>query len=383
MSIHVVGQASSYDLTVGEILSIDEAIYMLSPTDAPLLTGVDSDGLSVLSSAPLDQVEFDWMSEEINTPRSKLAANITAADTVITFAADERNKFSTGDVLQLGGGASTELVRVTGYGTTANTLTITRNFTENGTAMAYGTGVAVIGLGTALAEGSTPENPRYRDTVRSTNCTQIFGPYKIDMTGTDRVIKRYGIPDQFAHQVFKKTQEIGIAREQALLYGRYYNSASAAIRTHGGLNHFITTNTDSTSTQFNLTSISAIQTDMYDYGGIADSVTVNPKALADINAIADTDRVRQDFDDSKRGRVPVMTVWTEFGPLTIVRNRWVMPSDAFFFNREQAKVRVLRPMIMEALAKTGDSDQVMIVGEFSFQLKGQEHAAKMTKLGYT
>lgn len=382
MSIHVVGQASSYDLTVGEILSIDEAIYMLSPTDAPLLTGVDSDGLSVLSSAPLDQVEFDWMTEEINTPRSSLAANITADTTFITLPAGDRGKFSTGDVLQLGGGASTEDLRVTGYGTTADTLTVSRAFT-GGSAGSHATDTVVIGVGTALPEGAEPENPRYRDRVRATNCTQIFGPYMIDMTGTQRVIKRYGVPDQFGHEVFKKNKEIGIAREQALVYGRYYNSADTQIRTHGGINHYIKTNHDTASTQLNTTSIASVQTDMYDRGGIADRMMVNPKALADLNAISDSSRVRQDFDDSRRGRVPVLTIWTEFGPLTVVRNRWVVPSDAFFFTREQAKIRVLRPLTMTALAKKGDSDQVMIVGEFSLQFKGESHAAKMTGLAYS
>lgn len=383
MSIHVVGQASSYDLTVGEILSIDEAIYMLSPTDAPLLTGVDSDGLSVLSSAPLDQVEFEWMSEELNTPRSRLAESITAGTTVITLPANERNKFSTGDVIQIGGGAATESLRVTGYGSTADTLTVTRNFTETGSAGTYATDAPVIGVGTALAEGSDPEAPRYRDTVRHWNCTQIFGPYQIDMTGTQRVIKRYGIPDQFGHQLFKKVKEIGIAREQALVYGRRYNSADTKLRTHGGINEYVVTNHDTTSTQLNTTTITAIQTKMYDMGGIADRVMANPKSLVDLNATVDTARVRQEISDPRRGRVPVMTVWTEFGPLTVVRNRWVVPSDAFFFNREQAKIRVLRPQTMTALAKTGDSDQVMIVGEFSFQFKGQEHAGKMTNLSYS
>ena len=43
-----VGRGTSYDLTVGIIVDMDEAIYLLSPEDSPLLTGFNSDGLAVL-----------------------------------------------------------------------------------------------------------------------------------------------------------------------------------------------------------------------------------------------------------------------------------------------------------------------------------------------
>lgn len=377
----VTGQVDSYDLTVGIKVSMDEAIYMLSPTDSPLLTGVDSDGLTVLSSAPVDQVEFSWLDEEILTPRSSLSANVVTADTEIAVQANDRVKFSTGDVLIIRKTTGDERIRVTGYSvTTATNLLVSRALT--GTATTYATGSLVIGLGTALAEGSAAENARARDRVKGTNCTQIFGPYKVDMTGTQRVISRYGVPDQFSHEVFKRTKEYGIAREQALLYGAYYNSSTTKIRTHGGFDYYITTNHDTADTQLTVLTIQSILQDCYNQGGVPDRVMTNPASLVDLNAVSDTGRVRQEVMDTSRGRRPTMTVYTEFGPLAVVRNRWCSPTDAFYYTREQAKVRVLRPFILEPLAKTADSDQVQMVGEFSFQLKGEEHAAKQTALAY-
>ena len=44
----------------------------------------------------------------------------------------------------------------------------------------------------------------------------------------------------------------------------------------------------------------------------------------------------------------------------------------------------MQPLVVEALAKTGDSDKVQIVCEEGLQVKGQSHMARFTSLtGYT
>src|SRR5437879_1405661 len=118
----------TYDLTVGVIVNMDEAIFMLSPDDTPLLTGMGADGLSVLATAPVDEIVFSWMTDTILVPRTTLAVNVITADTVITVASGERTKFSTGDVIKVGkaGDTNIEIVRITGYGTTTDTLLVSR-----------------------------------------------------------------------------------------------------------------------------------------------------------------------------------------------------------------------------------------------------------------
>ena len=49
-------------------------------------------------------------------------------------------------------------------------------------------------------------------------------------------------------------------------------------------------------------------------------------------------------------------------------------------NREGVQRRVIQPLIVEALAKTGDSDSVMIVCEEGLQVKGEAHMARFTNL---
>jgi hypothetical protein len=354
---------------------------MYSPEELPLLTGMAADGMSVLSTGPLDQVEFNWLDERNLAPRSTVSATtaVTTGDTTINVAAADGLKFSTGDVLTIRKSGASETIRVTGISTDA--LTVTRALT--GTATNYAVGAVIIGLGTALAEGSDPENFRADDTSKNTNCTQIFGPTKIEMSGTSLVVPRYGIPDQWAHQLHLRTYENAQSREQALLYGAYYNSTTTKIRTTGGIAAFVTTNVDSSSTSLTALNVQTNLQRCYNAGGLPDRLMANPASLIDLNDIANTSVVRVDVEDPMRGRTRVSFLETEFGSLPIVRNRWVHPFDAFAIKRDLVKRRVMRPLVFEALAKSGDSTKGQIVCEEGLQVKGQKHMFRMSTLSYT
>lgn len=374
------GIITTSDLTVGVKINMDEAIYLISPLDSPLINGLDADGAVILGSKPTDEIRFDWMDEDILVPRSTLNGAILAADGFITLPSDaERLRFSTGDVLLLGD--SNERARVTGYGVTTGTLTVTRGFAGT-TAEGHASGDAVIGLGTSLAEGSDPEDARANDRVENNNFTQIFGPTKVHLSGTEQVVAKYGVANEFTHQVFNRTKENVISREQAYLYGVKYNSTASKIRTTGGFAHFITTNVDATSTQLTVATIEGLQELGYNKGGVADLLTCNPAALGDLNALNDSSRVRVDIDDPKRGRQRVLVVHTEYGDVTIVRNRYCRKNDAFLWARDQVVRRPLRPFTMEKLAKTGDSDAVQMLCEEGLQVKGEEHMGRFSALAY-
>lgn len=376
----VVGMTTAYDLTVGVVVNMDEAIYMISPIDSPLISGLASDGLSVLSTSPVDEIQYFWLEEEILTPRSSLNGAVTTGDTFITLATGERLRFSTGDLIKIVKAGGTEFLRVTGLGSTAETLTVTRAYA--GTATNYASAAVVIGVGLTLAEGSNPENSRQRDRTQVDNYTQIFGPTKITMSRTEQNVRKYGVANEYTKQLYNRVSENVIAREQALLYGTKTNSTTTKIRSMGGIDYFITSNVDSTNTQLTILTIQSNQQTCYNAGSLPDRFLVNPQSLLDLNATNDTARVRQYLDDPKRGRVPTMEAWTEFGPLSIVRNRWVHPFHAFAIKRDSCIRRIFAGMQLTRLAKTGDSDETMLVCEEGFELKGQRHMFKMTALSY-
>lgn len=372
---------TSYDLVVGTIVDMDEAIYMISPADSPMLTGMGADGLSVLSSKPATQRRVDWLSDALLTPRSIAAAILIGATTVTLSVSGDGAKFGVGDVILLADPAANEHMLITGI--SGDVLTVTRG-APYGTAAAHATAAnnIVIGVGQALPEGSNPPQSRVTERVPSYNVTQIFGPEQVAMSATEQVIQKYGVPSEMSHQLFQRTQELAIRREQAILYGRRIEDDSATRRTMGGIFSMITSNS-SAATALDITALQAQQQRCYEAGGQPDRLMVNPVALADLNDTSNTTRIRQDFADTRRGRQPVSEVMTEFGPVSIVRNRWLKKSDAALFRRDQVVRRPLRPLILEKLAKTGDRDSMQMVCEESLEVKGQEHMAEFTQLAYT
>lgn len=375
---NVAGQVSAYDLTVGVKINMDDAVYMLSPQDTPMLTGVGSDGLTIVSAQPVDEIVFSWMHDTILVPRSKSVGTSTTGDAFITLAsADERLRFSTGDIIMINGSAGAETVRVTAYATTAATLDVARAW--SGSAGTIASGTVLVGLGTALKEGAAAENARSVDRVEASNVTQIFGPTKIDLTRTEQQVAKYGVTSEWAHQLMARIKENAISREQAFLYGAKVNSTSGEIRTTGGLRSFIATNV-STATTLDLTSLTAVQQTSYGLGGFADVLMANPSAFSPLNALTDTAIVRTDIDTAKRGRTRVSFVDTEYGSVLLARNRYVSGSDAFGFNREQVVRRVLQALIAERLAKTSDSDQLHIVCEEGLEVKGEAHLYRFGSL---
>jgi hypothetical protein len=376
------GRATSYDLVVGVMVNMDEAIYMLSPQDTPLVTGLGMDGYSLLPTFPVDEVQFDWMDDTILVPRSTLNGAVTTGDAFLTVATGDRTKFSTGDIIYIQkAGAAVEQIRVSGYSSGSDVLNITRAWA--GAATNYANGAIVVGLGTALQEGSDPEAARTVDRVQNTNVTQIFGPTKVDMSRTEQQVRKYGVGSEWGHQLMGRIKENAIGRDQAYLYGARVNSTSAKIRTTGGLEFFITSNVDNTSTSLTVATLLTRQQSGYNAGGYAEAVIANPIAFTDLNEVTSTAIVRDTIDDPKRGRTSVQYVETEFGSILMVRDRWVLPTDAFGINRDQVIRRILQPLVYERLAKTGDSDQAQIVCEEGLEVKGEEHMFRFGNLGYT
>ena len=383
------GKVTSYDLAVGVKINMDELIYMISPTDSPFINGIGTDGRQLLGSSPVDQQEFKWMDEELLIPRATVtdtgAAGAAATD--VTVSAADSYKFQVDDLITIGeadAAVNAAVKRVTHVNNTAGVLTLAdwaNSAAWPATTAAHAD--TVICVGTALVEGSDPGEARSADRTIRTNCTQIFGPTPIHMSRTEQQVSRYGVSDEFAKQVYGRSVENVITREQAFLYGQYNNDTSNKRRSTGGLNYHITSNTDTTTT-LTVAALEALQQKCYNAGGMPDLLIANPASFATLNAVSDSGRVRTVIDDPRRGRVPVASVFTEFGETQMLRNRWCHAETAFLIAKDGISRRVMQPLVVEALAKTGDSDKVQIVCEEGLQVKGEQHMGKFTTLtGYS
>ena len=78
------GKVTTYDLTVGEKIDIDELIYLISPVDSPMINGIASDGKQILASSGCTETTFKWMDEEILLPRAAADAVNSSTGTSVT-----------------------------------------------------------------------------------------------------------------------------------------------------------------------------------------------------------------------------------------------------------------------------------------------------------
>jgi hypothetical protein len=370
------GQFGTFDLTEGTKLSVEDLITMLDPHDVPLQGMFDAEGRRAIRKGQSSQVKEQWLDDTLLNPLDNTTAAATTSEGVLTVG--NRLRFTTGDVL-FTSNANDEYVQVTGYGTTANTLLISRAF--SGTAATITSGAAIVGVGTALAEGSDPNDGRYEDRNARFNYHQIFGPYKVEVSNTEQVIDKYGISStEMDYQVAKNIKQAAVAVEQAIVYGVRTINTSAKERTMGGFRHYITTNVDSTTTDLTEAAFRTQQQAIYDAGGMASWCLTGTTQKNKISQFS-TSLIQLDRSDKTRGQV-VDYVESDFATTWIMKSRWVQTPDVFLFDADAPELLTLpgRETQFVRLGTTGDAQKGFLVCEKTLKFHAESHAARFSAL---
>jgi hypothetical protein len=373
MAEELVGpSAFSFNLTVETPIDIDEMIYLLAPEDLPLIHGVNAGGVPILPRSPASDVSFFWLEEKAPLPRGVTNEALDAAETDIDMVAGDAVKFAVGDGIRI----DDEVMIVTGVNTTTEVLTVTRGSAAetNTTAATHVIGSEVIGLGSILIEGAVGST-NFQGRDKYFNYCQIWSK-KLTMSRTEQNIRKYGVPSELARQLVNQMQNAGVGMEQAALYGVRHQHATTFRRQTGGLKYYLASNVDTTTTWLTVEAIEDRLQIAYDLGGKFDVVMARPAAFGALDNTSGSERVQTvTIDDPRRGRKMATSVLTEFGEVTLARNRWCKTTDAFGIKRGNFSLRQFAPMQVIHLAKTDDTDSYMCVTEGGFQVKGEAHMA--------
>lgn len=369
------GQFGTYDLTEGTKLDVEDMIDLLDPWDVPLLGSYDPEGRRSIRKGDCTQIRPDWLDDTLLNPRALAAAAATTGATVLTV--DDRLSFTTDHVVRVAG--TGEYFKVDSYGTTADTLIISRAF--SGSAATIASSADLIGVGTALAEGSDPNDGRYVDRSTRFNYTQIFGPYKIEVSATEQVIDKYGLTGtEMDLQVAKNVKQVGVDIEQAIMYGARTISTTNKTRTMGGFTQFITTNVDSTTTDLTEASLRTAAQTSYDAGGRLDWGLTNSTQKNKVSQFSETD-IR--FDRSERTRGQVVDFFeSDFSVIWMMKSRRVALNDFFLYSADQPELCTLvgRQLQFERIGRTGDSEKGFLVCEKSLKFHSERHAYRFSAL---
>lgn len=233
----------------------------------------------------------------------------------------------------------------------------------------------------AQAEGDDAVADAVTPTVRLGNRTQIARK-TARVSGTQQEVNTAGRKKELAYQVSLKSLEMKRDMELGLTQN---NVASTSPRRSRGMvgwmdaanvdagagyvaPNYVTNvaQTDGTARAFTEAMLKNAAQKIYTSGGNPNTLMLGPTQKQTFSTfLGNSTR----FDEGEDKKVVAATdiYVTDFGALKAIPNRIQRARDAFIIENEKVAVAYLRPIQKTPLAKTGDSEAVMILAEYCLE----------------
>jgi hypothetical protein len=255
-------------------------------------------------------------------------------------------------------------------------------------------------------EGDDPTAKTYTATTRVGNYCQISQKTVI-VSGTARAIDQAGRADELAYQVAKRGKELKRDMEFALTQNQASSAGGAGTaRASAGLESWLSSNktsegtgtaqttpgfasgtvaapTDSTvAGTFEKSTLDAVIKECWVAGGDPTMIMVGPHnrtVISGFTGISTLEtRADQGMDVTLMGAIDFYK--SNYGTLKLVPNRFQRDQTAFVLDMDYFSVAYLRPMELNPLAKTGDSEKRQMLTEFTLCVKNEASSGKVTDL---
>ena len=240
----------------------------------------------------------------------------------------------------------------------------------------------------AQLEGDDAQADPATATTRLGNYTQISRKVA-RVSGTNRAVNSAGRSDELDYQVLKRGRELKRDIETALLANKAKNAGSAGVaRELAGVPAWIATNTnfgtggadptgdgsnartDGAQRAFAEADLKAVLGDIFDAGGQPDLIMVGSFNKQQMSAFSGNATRTVDAKD-KRLTAAIDVYVSDFGELSVIPNRFMRARDALILQTDMWAFATLRDFEEVPLAKTGDSDAVMIVTEYTLEARNE------------
>lgn len=235
----------------------------------------------------------------------------------------------------------------------------------------------------ANIEGFTAADATLTAMTARTNVTQILEK-TIKVSTTSDAIKTYGRAKETAYQLAKASAEVKRDLEHAmvgLLQAAVTGSAGVA-RQFASAASQVAAGTTTAGGSSALTEAMVLANHQLVYNAGADPSIFMIKPADSIivaNFAAATGRVR-DPGESQKVVNSVKIYVSPFGELKVILNRFMKTTNALTFDPDMWRKAVLRNWSRTALAKVGDNEMHMIVGEFSLKHMNQSASGLINAL---
>lgn len=243
----------------------------------------------------------------------------------------------------------------------------------------------------AQVEGFQASDNTLTPTVLRQNYTQIMSKV-VNVTATADAIATYGRAKETAYQLSKKSAElkrevefhlVGKAQNATVGNGtdtarRFANAFGTDVAGAAVIDASVTVDTAGALTEQDILDVNQ---KLYEAGSDASYIMVKP---ADSLIIANFDKAagrNRTINDGSKSVVNAVDLYVSpFGEQKVIINRFIKATEALVFKPEMWKIVNLRPFTRELLAKTGDSDRHMIVGELSLKHMNYKGTGRITGL---
>ena len=249
--------------------------------------------------------------------------------------------------------------------------------------------LAAATAGNAVIEGDDATTTAAVPTTRVGNRMQISDKVP-RVTGTQRVVDSAGRGDEFDYQILKSGMELKRDMESSLLANNQIvvgNDSTA--RELGGIESWIGTNDnfgvggsspvgangtdergDGTQRAFLESDLKSVLAGCWDSGGNPNLIMVgsfNKQAMSAFSGNA----TRQTNASDKKLVTAIDVYVSDFGDVRVVPNRFQRSRSALVLDMDMWAMATLRQFTQTALAKTGDSDRVQILSEYTLEARNE------------
>ena len=241
----------------------------------------------------------------------------------------------------------------------------------------------------AVIEGDDATTTAATPSVRLGNRTQISDKVP-RVTGTQRVVDSAGRGDELDYQILKAGQELKRDMESSLLANNAaVTGNTTTARELGGIEAWIATNddfgaggaspvgadgtaarTDGTQRAFAEADLKSVLAGCFDSGGNPNMVMVGSFNKQAMSAFSGNATRQTDSSDQKL--VTAIKIYvSDFGDLQVMTNRFQRSRSALVLEMDLWAMATLREFEQTPLSKTGDSDRVQLISEYTLEARNE------------
>ena len=367
------GARDTFSDSGAHIRDVSDQIVNVSPKLVPLLKRIGMSGRAG------DNPKREWEEDVGIALTDTISTTTTMANTSVTalhLSGDNAFNFSIGDLLLI----QDEQLRVTALAGDGQ-LTVSRGWGST-TAATHDSTVAITKIGTALPENTdTP-------LVGSVDLTFPYNYYTIfnkayQVSKRQQATSIYGVSDDMDYQAAKTLEHLMLLCEKNIFYGKRVQGSATAASNFGGLDVFITDNTDTGSealTEKKIMDLLQLCWDDVGHENLPTLIVVNAwqkRKISDIyRPMARMDR------GSTKGGVVTDRIETDLGPLEVMLDHNTPTDRLFLLNPSFIEIGPYKDSTFytAALPADGAYQKEHVYGDYSFQVKADKAHGSMTNL---